>query len=329
MTMDPQASTPAIEDFSVDSYLHDMLDGVLVQAMFLDHVLAIIDNGVIIFDKAGALTVANEAVKEILGYDDGELRGATPEDLFARLSGCAEPEWVAGILDSMKKHEIAVTSKSGEHLHLVVGARRLKNERDEFAGHVLSLTNITELKNLQLALAEKNKRLAKIANRDALTGLFNRLYFEDALAQKVLEAKRYGTPLSLVMLDIDHFKRFNDACGHLAGDRILRELARIIAENSRAADIATRYGGEEFALILAGTPKAEAFVVAERVRGLTEAHVVSYKDEGLRMTVSLGVATFDPVRHEAQEALIDEADAALYQAKRSGRNRVVIARPDL
>ena len=327
--MDPQAPISPIEDFSVDSYLHDMLDGVLVQAMFLDHVLAIIDNGIIIFDKNGALTVANEAAQEILGYAAAELLRRTPDELFARLSGCADPDWVATILSATKKHEIAVTSKSGEHLHLVVSARRLKNERDEFAGHVLSLTNITEQKNLQFALAEKNKRLAKIANRDALTGLFNRLYFEDTLAQKILEAKRYGTPLSLAMLDIDHFKRFNDEYGHLAGDMVLRELARTIAENSRAADIATRYGGEEFALILGGTPKAEAFIAAERVRELAERHVIRYKKEDLRLTVSLGVATYNPGRHDSQEAFIDEADAALYQAKGNGRNRVIVARPDL
>jgi diguanylate cyclase (GGDEF)-like protein/PAS domain S-box-containing protein len=328
MSMEPHApSSNPIDEFSVDSYMHDMLDDVLVQVMFLDHILAIIDTGVILFDRNGVLTRANDAAKEILGYDDDELVGLTPADLFYRLTECADPEWIEEILGTVKKHEISVHGKTGEHLHLVIGARRLRNERDEFAGHVLSLTNITEQKNLQLALSEKNKRLAKVANRDALTGLFNRLYFEDALAQKVLESRRYGTGLSLAMIDIDHFKRFNDTYGHLAGDEVLRRIAGIMAEGCRAADIVARYGGEEFALILPATSGDDAFPVADRLRGLIEAHVVRYKDEDLRMTVSIGVASFDAARHDAQETLVDEADAALYEAKKSGRNRVVIARP--
>lgn len=319
-------SLDPLDDYSSDNILHDMLDNVLLQAMFLDQVLEIIDNGIVLFDQDGKLTVANDATKEILGYTDKELVGLSLFDLLKILVGKKDKNLAKRILDSQKKIELTVASKEGETLHLMVGARELKNERDEFAGHAVSLTNNTEQKNLQHALSEKNKTLSKIATRDALTGIFNRLYFEDVLAQKMLETNRYGTPLALAMIDIDHFKIFNDTHGHLAGDEVLRVVAKVMANSCRKSDIATRYGGEEFALILTGLPKNQnTGSIADRVRKAVEETVVDFNGKPLRVTISVGVADFDVKRHPTKEDLIKDADVALYAAKEKGRNQVVMA----
>ena len=313
-----------MDDYSVDSILHEAFDNVLTQAMFLDQVLDITDNGILILDTGGAVTVANKASHEMLGFPDDGLLGADVRPLLAELTGADKTAWVDEFLASESKKEIAVLSRSGEMLHLVVGVRALKNERDEFAGHVLSLYNLTEEKNLQLALAEKNKRLSKLANRDALTGIYNRLYLEDYLSQKLIEARRYGRPLSVAMLDIDHFKKFNDTHGHLTGDLVLKRVAESVSKGCRKSDTATRYGGEEFCVILNGTPGAKGKLVAERIRKTIERTEVLHDDQILKVTVSMGVAEFNPERHNEMEDVISEADQALYTAKETGRNRVVL-----
>jgi diguanylate cyclase (GGDEF)-like protein len=160
--------------------------------------------------------------------------------------------------------------------------------------------------------------------RDPLTGLYNRRHMEASLEREELRAKRRALPVAIIMLDIDHFKRLNDAHGHEAGDVVLRELAGLVRRCIRGEDIACRYGGEEFILILPEAPLEIAQRRAEeiRLRG-SELHV-QYRDKVLTITLSLGVAAFP--QHAADvRSVVRLADDALYQAKKSGRNRVVVA----
>ncbi|MGE0867600.1 MAG: diguanylate cyclase [Kofleriaceae bacterium] len=174
-------------------------------------------------------------------------------------------------------------------------------------------------------LAEANARLAQLAVTDGLTGLYNHRHFHERLALEVERSQRSGLPLSLLMLDVDHFKRFNDSHGHPAGDEVLRQLARVLGDTRRANDVVARYGGEEFAVILVDTPKFTAAKVAERIRERVAAHdFTEAAPKPGQLGVSVGVATYPEDGGDA-EALVRAADTALYAAKRAGRDRVVLA----
>jgi two-component system, cell cycle response regulator len=173
------------------------------------------------------------------------------------------------------------------------------------------------------------RMLAQRASLDGLTGLGNRAFFDNRLKAELSEAARYERPLSLIMCDIDKFKSLNDSFGHPFGDRVIEAFARLLS-HGRASDIACRYGGEEFAVILPTTTAEEARLVAERFRAGLEK--LTWNDhEGLTVTASFGIADLDSAGNAAQsDALIKTADQALYAAKHGGRNRVEVApRPAL
>lgn len=181
-------------------------------------------------------------------------------------------------------------------------------------------------------LREVSAELDRLARTDALTGIANRRAFFDVLGVEFRRSRRYGRHLSVLMLDLDHFKAVNDRWGHPFGDHVLRELARLVAANVRESDILGRYGGEEFALALPETAEAAALGVGEKLRAAVEEHEFRTEDTPpvdeppVRITISIGVASL-PVEEEQDEVeLIGRADQALYEAKRTGRNRVVAYR---
>ncbi len=165
-------------------------------------------------------------------------------------------------------------------------------------------------------------KLQSLAATDGLTGLINRREFNHRLDAEIARAKRYRKHLSLALFDIDDFKKINDLYGHPIGDRILKELGQLIKDNVREADIAARYGGEEFALVLPETGQIDAYELLERLRALIERTVYCLPDTPMTATISVGVAQLDPDHARAYE-LIEKADAALYEAKRQGKNQVV------
>lgn len=165
------------------------------------------------------------------------------------------------------------------------------------------------------------KRLERLAVTDGLTDLYNHRYSYERLEEEAAKAARYGRPLSLAMLDIDDFKHINDTRGHRVGDQVLAALAKTLRDSLRSVDVVGRYGGEEFVAILPNTSKAGAYSLAERLRKDVERLVV----DGLKVTISIGVAEFPDLDVAEEAQLIEAADAAMYEAKRSGRNRVCIA----
>jgi len=163
------------------------------------------------------------------------------------------------------------------------------------------------------------------AQIDALTGLWNRGRFNVQLASELSALERHGHPVSLLLLDIDHFKSINDRFGHPFGDLVLQRVARVLTDASRETDVVCRYGGEEFAVILRHTEAAGARVIAERMRGTIEAEVFLAGQQSVPVTASFGVAGSDTAESVAKttgEALLKTADQALYAAKSNGRNRV-------
>ncbi len=175
-------------------------------------------------------------------------------------------------------------------------------------------------------LKAARERMKQLSITDDLTETYNYRYFMESLELELRRAERYEYPISLMMLDIDHFKIYNDTHGHMAGDKVLREVASLIKVTVRHTDILARYGGEEFAVILIKTSLDEACQVAERVRKAVEDLTIDHEDtqpEG-QLTVSVGVSTLCSQVSSMKE-LIKTADDALYEAKRAGRNRVAIS----
>ncbi|MGA7629903.1 MAG: sensor domain-containing diguanylate cyclase [Terriglobales bacterium] len=205
-------------------------------------------------------------------------------------------------------------------------------DSDAFARRRQLATTVAEHIALAVANVNLKEALRLQAIRDPLTGLYNRRYMQEFLERELHSARRKRRPLSVIMLDLDHFKRYNDNFGHSAGDQALAAVGEMLLRTVRAEDIACRYGGEEFTLILPECPLSEATVRAEEIRkGIKEYHFQQVQPErpdrpAAKLSCSIGVAAFDETTDRV-DLLLKFADDALYQAKRAGRDRVVVARP--
>lgn len=212
--------------------------------------------------------------------------------------------------------DIAARNREGRELpvEVVIVAVRIENGRFDV---VAFIEDISEQKRYE-------EELVALASFDGLTSLLNHREFQIRLQQEVERSIRYKRPLSLLLVDVDHFKRINDTYGHLAGDTVLKTIGQILGEVCRKCDVAARYGGEEFSLLLPEVEVAQAVRVAERLRQSVEGHRYFVNDEPFSVTVSIGVSDLNKVINDGS-ALIESADKALYVAKGNGRNRVEVA----
>ncbi len=252
------------------------------------------------------LTAAEEAFRK----KQEETRGAAfyTDLLFAITYQYFPKEASPALWENILAHKYDVSAKVGRNIGIVVAALDY-------------LSNIADrLDKPKVISGRKMAHIAEVALKDGLTRLYVASAFRDKLDRELLRYKRHGSPVSLIMLDIDDFKQINDRDGHPAGDAALSEIGRIIMASSRELDICARYGGEEFALILPQTQLDEGFVVAERLR----ASIADAFTKTQRITVSLGVANC-PFNARGSEDLVKQADQALYRAKAAGKNRVYVA----
>ena len=295
-----------------------------------DRFLAFINNSpaaAYMKDSRGRYLFVNRAVGERFKTPPDAWVGLTDEDLFPAND------------DVIRAHDLAVlagtgvvtideeiTGPNGEVSYWQSHKFPLVNLANERLLGGMSL-DVTEAKVTELALAAKqveleaaNAKLQILSLTDALTGLQNWASFKQGISHEVLRAVRYGNPLSLVMLDIDHFKLFNDTFGHPAGDEVIAAVGTLLRRSAREVDIVARCGGEEFAAVLPDTDAPGAALMADRVRRTIEAAPWPKR----AITVSVGVATRTPSMRDPS-ALIEAADGALYASKHAGRNRVTVA----
>jgi two-component system, cell cycle response regulator len=185
------------------------------------------------------------------------------------------------------------------------------------------ISNALEKASLRREMRMAQEKLTEMSIRDELTGMYNRRYFQDALEREISGAQRYRHSLALCIIDLDHFKLVNDSYGHLCGDLVLQEFGKLLGDSIRKYDVACRYGGEEFAVILPDTTLDKALALCERFRERVANHIFAYNDVTLRITASVGV-TARPAKSETTgKQLVELADKALYRAKSQGRNKVV------
>jgi len=216
---------------------------------------------------------------------------------------------------------LATTSR--ELVNEIASLIRFADERDE---RVIELQEqLTNVESANAELLRRNSALSEISARDALTGLYNRWYVMEKIDSEMNRSLRHRSPVSLIMLDIDHFKRVNDSFGHSAGDRVLRSVGQVLRDSCRVYDVAGRYGGEEFCVVLPETKVGNTSVVAERIRERLAASRFEIGSDSVVVTASIGIAGIDSIESEAAVSpsmLIDRADQALYSAKHHGRSRV-------
>ncbi|OLS64635.1 sensor domain-containing diguanylate cyclase [Pseudomonas putida] len=278
-------------------------------------------------DRQGVLVNVNHALGQLLGGDATQLVGRPLALPGLDLARClAELEQEQAVAD----RELDWCERT--YLLRIGAVRDLDHE---ILGMTLAFSDITEQRLMREALAQSNAQLAEanarlqaLASEDFLTGLPNRRRFDEALLQEKARARREGRPLSLLMVDVDHFKVFNDHYGHQAGDECLRRIAMLLAQSlQRPGDQVCRYGGEEFAVILPDTDVHGARSVARDLcRQVFDAHLPHVASPLQRVTLSIGSASHDPDRSDdsiALGALLRVADLALYRAKQGGRNRLV------
>jgi len=184
--------------------------------------------------------------------------------------------------------------------------------------------DVTDQAVSKQAVDNLNDELQRLSRVDGLTGIYNRRYWEEQFDREFKRNLRTPGESSVIMLDIDHFKKINDNYGHPAGDEVIRQLAQLIEDVSRETDICGRYGGEEFAILLPDTASANVMVLAQRIRASVEKLKIEYEQHTISFTVSLGIAQFNTAFGQHIQWL-EEADKALYQAKKNGRNQVIIA----
>ncbi len=271
-------------------------------------------------DLSGRLTFANPALERLYGQ-----RGLVGRFVWEFLADDAERKTLHDHLQLLVRDQpppmpyfAKKRRANGVVIDVQVDWSYRRDQQGQVQGFIGVVTDITDRKRLQAALQEQ-------AIRDPLTGLFNRRYLDETLPRELSRCLRNGEPLVVAMLDLDHFKRFNDAYGHEAGDIVLRAVGDLLGKTLRASDLACRYGGEELTLILHGSTLEDAKLRLDSLRRAVRQTRIVYRGSELpAITVSIGVTAVEATETDAM-ALLSRADAALYQAKAQGRNRVVAA----
>lgn len=291
----------------------------------LKTITKVMGDGVIVTDHHGLITFCNPEACRILGRDQDELLRSSFHQSVHRQnedgSDITEMDKFTESALSTKKiyrsDTVSFTKRDGAILPVAISCSPII-DGDKATGTVTSFRDISKQKEYLESLVYINSILKKQAMTDTLTELYNRQYFNDRLRQELEGCKRYMNNVSLIMFDIDRFKRINDTFGHLTGDSVIKEVSRLILANVRASDIFARWGGEEFVILAIQIGKESAIILAEKLRSLLETHNFSITHQ---VTCSFGVTQYK--ESESSGDFINRADMALYEAKQAGRNRVV------
>jgi diguanylate cyclase (GGDEF)-like protein/PAS domain S-box-containing protein len=282
-------------------------------------------DGILILDAdTGMITDVNPYLIQMLGYSQEELvtKKLWEVGAFKDVEASVDAFRALQKTEYIRYENLPLRAKDGKLIQVefvsnvyLVGAEKVIQ---------CNIRNITEQKRAQDALIKSEASLRELSMKDHLTGLFNRRYLEENLKREMLRAKRKNSLLGVIMLDIDKFKHTNDTFGHAAGDYILQEVGNLLLGIIREEDILSRYGGDEFVIVLPDIPEGIAVERAEFMRKQVLQHQFRFRRKKiLEITLSLGIAIF-PNNGKTIDSLLQSADRALYQAKHDGRNRVVL-----
>lgn len=311
--------------------------------------LDVLTEGIVLLDPEDTIVLANRAFTERVGIAEAALLGRKLGDLAwtttKHVERPAQLPWTESIKDRQIRVSVALgflASDRTERL-MLCNCSPIRDDQGEVRGALVSFSDVTELeqanehlldvlKDLDASKQEilrQNEELHRLATRDPLTGCLNRRAFFEQVDQVVARSAERGTAMGYLMVDIDHFKSFNDRHGHAVGDQVLAAVAKTIQSVLRPEDVLGRYGGEEFCVVLDGVNPYLLKEIAERIRRRIEVESggTVRSPKGLQVTASFGATLCVEGRGANVSALLDQADQALYEAKRSGRNRVCVFHP--
>jgi len=298
-------------------------------------------DAVVVTDLQGIVTDWNTGAEKLYGYTRNEIIGKpvsilhAPEDverITAEVFAAIEHQgyWTGEIKKVAKDQSIGWIESSVipifDEQNQPIGA--LGINRDITQRREIQQELLVANENLQSQLQEieiLQEKLREQATLDPLTGLYNRRYLIDMMQREIARAKREDIPISVAIMDLDHFKDINDTFGHKGGDAVLEAMAELFLSHVRASDIVCRYGGEEFIFLMPGASIDTAAERMEELRKLIEEKAIIHNDKAIPVTVSIGVASY-PIHGDNDESLLLEADNMLYNSKRNGRNQVSVAK---
>ncbi len=270
---------------------------------------------IMVTDEQFRISFVNRAFEQALGYSSEEVLGGTARLLYEEVAGASTYDEIVAAMGVGKESPDRVTlrAKDGSHMHAMRSVIAVHSAVRAITRYVVTFTDVTEL-------VAQQQQLRQLASTDALTGLFNRRAGESELRRQIRAAVHSQTQLSVLLLDIDHFKRINDEFGHAAGDDVLQRASQALRASLRGQDSPVRWGGEEFLVVLPAATAQAAARLAERIRGAVAGNVTV---DGRAVTVSVGVA--QARRSDTVASLVERADQAMYRAKAAGRDQVAIA----
>ncbi|MGJ8679385.1 diguanylate cyclase [Paraglaciecola sp.] len=314
------------------------LDQSLVEMHWKHDLLGSIEVGIVVLDKDYNVKVWNQFMENHSNIAPGNIQDKCVFDFFPEI----DKSWLKKKADPafMLKSPVFVIWEQRPYLFKFDSNRPITSLSEfmyqnitifplaSLSGQVdqicIVIYDVTNEAVSRLGMQSLNSQLAQISRIDGLTELYNRRYWEEQFVLEFKRDKRSDSPSSLLMMDIDHFKKVNDTYGHPAGDAVIKGVAGVIRKAIRETDLAGRYGGEEFVVILPDTPIANVEYVAQRIRRLVEKLVIIHDEVEIKCTISIGVAGFESEFKDYTQWL-NQADQALYQAKKAGRNQVVLA----
>ncbi|MDX1399871.1 MAG: GGDEF domain-containing protein [Oceanospirillum sp.] len=304
---------------------------------WLMQMLQTVDVGLVVVDKTFDIQLWNGFMENHSGVRTMQARGSNIFSLFPELP----EQWLTRKIESVFTLDSRAYStwEQRPHLFRFKSYRPLTGKSEQMYQNVtiipltgmdksvthacILIYDVTDIATSKIELEKANQELARLSRTDRLTGLNNRGHWEERMDQEFRRFQRNQTPTSLIMFDIDHFKKVNDTYGHQAGDEVIKCVASMMVQLQRETDISGRYGGEEFGIILPDTNAEQAVVLAERLRTTLEAAKVDYEGKEIAFTVSLGVCEISADMREYPQWL-ERADQALYSSKRNGRNQTTV-----
>lgn len=307
------------------------------EAKLMEAVMEAVNIGVIVLDQDECVVCWNPWVAKVSGIKADAARGKPLTGIFPELEGKRVQSAARGALrngyasvlsQSLNKAPFPFFVQGDEKTRIQQAVQVLPLDLDRMTRHCLiQIFDVTAAVSRERILREQALELRTFSHIDGLTGIANRRRYDECIENEFRRSRRNGTRLSLIMVDIDHFKKFNDNYGHQAGDACLKAVAAALNEGlHRPGDLLARYGGEEFVVVLPCTDREGACLIAEGMRSRVEALNIRHATSSIadHVTISLGVASLIPHHGRQLDELQVAADKALYQAKREGRNRVAV-----